>query len=441
MLAAALSAGLFLATTEAVSSLLLGFLAGAAPEPVPRRASGAAPADGPARHRARVQAALVPHPFLGLTVDPTADPAVRAAVLGDPLAVDEHGLLASPRVTPSDVVVAIVGGSMSVDACLDGAEAIARALRSVPDMAAKTFGFRCLGHGGFKQPQALQTIAYLMALGQRLDAVVLLDGFNDVAVTYDEVRRGSFVAYPRDWGLLVAAAFDPARAKRIARIGALEEARVNWAQRFDASPLGATATLSLVRMAVDRQLERALQQTRRDLAELPAGAWGYRELGPGRPLDDQEVVERSVALWFNASRALAALCAGAGLRYHHFLQPNQYDRGSKPLAVEERARSYREDSPYRVPVELAYPRLRAAGVELTRQGVPFTDLSRIFESEPRPLYDDDCCHLSPTGNAALGEAIGRTLAAHWSRPPTPHDRAGARATREGALKPRTEGLR
>ena len=66
-----------------------------------------------------------------------------------------------------------------------------------------------LALGGFKQPQMLAALAYLMALGQRFDVVVELDGFNDVALSFSENKyKGTFPAYPRDWDGLVGQAPD-----------------------------------------------------------------------------------------------------------------------------------------------------------------------------------------------------------------------------------------
>ena len=63
---------------------------------------------------------------------------------------------------------------------------------------------RCVAIGGFKQPQMLGALAYLMSLGQRYDVVVELDGFNDVVLGYTEYKhKGKFPGYPRDWDALV----------------------------------------------------------------------------------------------------------------------------------------------------------------------------------------------------------------------------------------------
>jgi hypothetical protein len=125
------------------------------------------------------------------------------------------------------------------------------------------------------------------------------------------------------------------------------------------------------------------------------------------------------------------LCAAEGMRYHHFLQPNQYVPGSKPMGAAEKAVAYRTDSENRLPVERGYPLLQAEGARLARLGVDFHDLSRLYAAVPQPLYIDDCCHLNREGNAIMGEVVGRVIAAGWQRqgrtgsPGDPARRSGA----------------
>ena len=80
---------------------------------------------------------------------------------------------------------------------------------------------------------------------------------------------------------------------------------------------------------------------------------------------------------------MQALCDLNGIRYAHYLQPNQYLPGSKGLNSEELQNAYDAESPYRAVVEEGYPLLRQAGRELEAAGVDFHDLSLIFEGLAR----------------------------------------------------------
>ncbi len=98
-----------------------------------------------------------------------------------------------------------------------------------------------------------------------------------------------------------------------------------------------------------------------------------------------------------------------GARYFHFLQPNQYVAGSKPLSDEERAKAHDEDSPYRPVAERGYPLLRQVGAELRAAGVWFVDLTEVFSGVGETLYIDTCCHFNAKGNALVSQAIARAV--------------------------------
>lgn len=102
---------------------------------------------------------------------------------------------------------------------------------------------------------------------------------------------------------------------------------------------------------------------------------------------------------------------GAGIRYFHFLQPNQYVGGSKPLSDEERRIAFAPNDPYANYVRLGYPYLREDGLELARRGVRFHDLTHIFAGDAATRYSDTCCHLTKAANELLGAEIGRRMAA------------------------------
>jgi hypothetical protein len=85
--------------------------------------------------------------------------------------------------------------------------------------------------------------------------------------------------------------------------------------------------------------------------------------------------------------------------------------GSKPLAPLELRVAYRENHRFREPVAESYPALREAGRRLVERGVAFHDLTRVFENERRPVYNDDCCHLNRLGNELVAQEIVAAIVA------------------------------
>ena len=95
---------------------------------------------------------------------------------------------------------------------------------------------------------------------------------------------------------------------------------------------------------------------------------------------------------------------------HKNVQPNQYD-GRKPLSEWELTRAFDERSPFKPPVELAYPMLRERGAALRRDGINFHDLSDLFAETTETIYRDKCCHFNRRGRERLAEAIAEHIAA------------------------------
>ena len=99
-----------------------------------------------------------------------------------------------------------------------------------------------------------------------------------------------------------------------------------------------------------------------------------------------------------------------GMEYYHFLQPNQYLPGSKPLSNQEMAKAYLPDTPRARNVRNVYPLLIRQGRYLSNHGVRFFDLTQIFRDNHETLYRDDCCHFNRRGYELLAEAmLGRIL--------------------------------
>lgn len=362
---------------------------------------------------------LVPHPFFGFTYDPE-DELLRSRQGRGALSLNEHGFfelppLPSPREgRPFDV--ALFGGSLAAYVCIDGREALDAALQAVPELRGRPLRLSCFALGGFRQPQTAAAFNYLTILGRSFDVVIVLDGFNDIVLPFNEHKfKGTFPAYPRDWDHLVGGTPDLAAQRRIGRLAYLEAARAGLARRAGRWPWRCSVAAALAWRALDSQLARRIGAAQ---AELDRGApvleRSYAGSGPRVSFaSDAARLEHLAGLWERSSLQMHRLARASGARCFHFLQPNQYVPASKPMSDTERGLAWRADHPYRFPVEQGYPLLQQAGLRLRAQRAHFEDLTRLFEQVAEPLYVDDCCHVSPAGSAAIGRAVGQGVAAAW----------------------------
>jgi len=361
--------------------------------------------------------AEVLHPYLGFVVDPSRRPGYTV-----------HGLPASGKAEAppggAPFTVAVFGGSFAEGMVREAGGAIEDAVREEIGGGRGPVSVQAFAIGGYKQPQQLLALAYFLSLGERFDVVVNLDGFNEVALPGAENGEMVFPFYPRGWPARVSNFIDPRKLSMVATLAKLDEEQKTLARRFSAFPISVSPTANLVWRSLQRGLGSRRSHVSQELDRLSGeqgSRLGYLAAGPGFHYgSDGELYDALAGGWMRASLAMHQLAVSNGIPYLHFLQPNQYVPGSKPLTAAERANAWLEDHPYRRGVEAGYPLLVRRGRELGARGVSFHDLSGIFRGSERSLYADTCCHVNAEGYAIVAAEIGREVALALGRAPR-HD--------------------
>ena len=264
-----------------------------------------------------------------------------------------------------------------------------------------------LAIGGAKQPQQTMILVNNLLLGGEFDLIVNLDGFNEMIFSGENFGEGVSPFFPRAWHNRVG--LTRADILRAGQIGVLRREQARLAAAGETSPLRWSALFGLAQRW--RQESNAAQIIQRNHAlAAVAPAYSLERHGPRRWLTAEDAVLAATArLWYRGSVALARLAALAGAEYYHFLQPNQYVPGSKPLSPGERESAYAPHGFYKSVVERGYPLLREFHRDLPGQGVNYFDLTAIFADHPETLYRDKCCHLNYRGNELLAAAMVRRL--------------------------------
>ena len=354
------------------------------------------------------------HPYLGFLL--------RKAPAWDPdgvMTISQAELYGpdSPLVDggPDDLVVGITGGSVSQQfAQFGGAEALGPLLAALPGLEDRTPRFVMLGGGGVKQPQQLMGLQWLLVQGMRIDVLINIDGFNEVALhEVENERAGVAPVYPRNWRMRVSR-LDMADV--LGERAYLKERRREIARDLLASPLRASHLRQLVWIVRDRSIRYSIRSLEEVLTAFDSeGTEDFVSQGPRQIGSTPESRRaRMVELWRESSLQLERVCRSNGIEYYHFLQPNQYVEGSKPLSEEEQRDAITEKLSYGTFVPAAYPLLQEAGVALAAEGVRFHDLTAVFADHPESIYVDTCCHVNRLGNQILAEAIGAAIAS-WGR--------------------------
>lgn len=340
---------------------------------------------------------FVLHPYFGYTFRPSAAGA-------DPRGF--HSGADAARGGDGQLVVGVFGGSVAMQIA-DPRAALAEAL----EPAARAAGYgsvvvRSYAIGGWRQPQHFFALVRFL---DEIDVAILLDGFNEVIHLGDWHLARQPADYPWSavWGAL---ARDRSTGDTLVRAELIDLHR--GARRataaVDRTSVRRSTLAHLLWRVYAARYEQRVAALRERLASVPAeNSVTSRDVAPA-----QIAVRRDAYLdfWRELVSYSDLICRARGRTFFHFVQPNQYDRGSKPLSAQEREEFTRQTSWFDE-VTPRYARVEQMTARLRGDGVDSSFLGDVFVGTTETVYVDDCCHLNERGVAGLVAAIGERVAA------------------------------
>ncbi|MBM3976800.1 MAG: hypothetical protein FJ299_07400 [Planctomycetes bacterium] len=309
----------------------------------------------------------------------------------------------------------LLGGSVAAQfgEAKSGARALVERLSTHPAVAGRPARVFTYARMGFRQPQSCTQLAFLLAAGFQPDAVVLLDGFNDVALGCNNAHNGVSPLFPSTshWGFLLRHPLSKEGALplflSVAEHNARAEALATVALERGYARSALLGPWAVARSLRERSQAVAAQQQVEALSKT--GTRSVAETGMGFEGDPAQAVDSAVRCWRESSRSMRALCEARGIVYLHALQPALHDPdGGKVPSADERAGAS-IDEYWLEGVRLGYPRLREALGVLRAGGEHALDLSGLFRGVEESVYTD-YCHLDERGNARVAAALADALA-------------------------------
>jgi len=320
--------------------------------------------------------------------------------------------------TDENLIVAIIGGSFASGVSYGGGPGYLESqLKKIPRFSNRKIILYHLAAGGYKQPQQLLQINYFLSMGAEFDIIINIDGFNEVALPgVENLSKGVNPVFPRNWYYYVDASLNP---QLLALYGRRENyilARLRWAQFFSNPAAAFLPSANLLWKFRNLRLTNKIKLADVALVEYHESGeqkLQYATTGPDYHFSSWDEFYQDMAeVWARSSLQLHDLCRGRGIEYFHFLQPNQYVPGSKPMTEEERKKALSSVSMYGKAAGEGYPFLIRQGKWLQNKGVSFHDLTMMFSDNPKLLYIDDCCHLNMPGYGLVVQEITRTIGKH-----------------------------
>lgn len=328
------------------------------------------------------------------------------------------------RTSKDQFIIGIFGGSVARRFYMYEVvhHVLANALQPLPQFQGKEIVILKFANPAHKQPQQLLTLSYYLSIGQELDMVINIDGFNELAVSYLNDKAGVEVSMPN--GIVVAPLISLANKEMAPEDLALSlevlQLKKNVKQTANRLRRCRLSTAYMLRWIQARHFlnqylaksERLNQMKRQEGKDSLVYLKRVEN-----PLGDPEVFERTLDVWRNSSVAMNDLLAARKIPYFEFIQPNQYYATRRQFSAEEEKIAFHDASPFKEPTIKGYPRLLARIDSVRDAGVIVFNAVNVFDETPDIVYMDSCCHYSDKGNEVFSRYVGQSLVTLLSASP------------------------
>lgn len=361
-------------------------------------------------HQFKTKAIFDFHPYVGYVgrkdAQPWADSQKSFNEYGM-LTIDERKYPYEKK--PNEFVVAVLGGSVAEIFANVGERHLNRYLKASYGVDKKVV-FINLATGGYKQPQQLFHLQYALLSGFVFDAVINIDGFNDLVLASNNLDQAVHPVFPSAFhiGLMskmqMNNGLDRQSVKFLSLYYEMYENLLTLLSYIQKRPFKYSVFLNLSGELLTQQFGAKIANLKYSWTTEAAKTISDEYRGP-QYFNAKENFDAVTDIWQHASEMLFAICKANNMHYLHILQPNQYVEGSKLLSKKEREIAISPDNEWGIKARQGYSFLVAKGEMLKEKGVPFYDFSMIFKRNKRTLYVDNCCHFNEEGNRLMARHL------------------------------------
>ena len=298
---------------------------------------------------------------------------------------------------PGKLNVVLLGGSVAQSMGQILREAFQRICRVPPNVVN-------LAIPGYKQPQQLLALTYFLSLGAEYDLIINLDGYNEIVLPFtDNYSVGVNPFFPRNWNLRINRQPSKKILAVIGEVRYLRDLKEEDLEALTSSFFKGSAVYGLLKVQQFKRLNWDIDRTTHKLIKLQQEeVKKFEETGPFFPYKDiRQLYDDAATVWLRSSVLLDQLARENSMEYFHFLQPNQYVKGSKVLTEEERRTAYLEKVNISQSALIGYPILIKQGRKLLEKNIKFFDATMAFAKEKKTVYIDICCHYNELGKELL----------------------------------------
>jgi hypothetical protein len=253
------------------------------------------------------------------------------------------------------------------------------------------------GLGGYKQPQQSIILSTLLSEGFKFDAIVNINGFNELALPLSEnYTLGISPILPRSHNLREAKEHEYLSGQRssslFTKVALVADTLFAWH--------------TLYPYVRSRTISKLLQKERSHIARSITVSQPYRF---NLPLNEDEAFVKAKKIWVKSSLNSYLIAKGNGIPYYEYIQPNQYLERSKKLTLEERQSAITINHLYGKFIRKYYSKISLGDFAIPRGQI--WDGRELYKNISETVYVDDCCHMNSYGMKLMAQDISRRLLA------------------------------
>ncbi|MEG3891099.1 hypothetical protein QT973_11690 [Microcoleus sp. Z1_A1] len=357
------------------------------------------------------------HPFFGFIQQPGPDfrPGFK---------VNNYGFI-SPYDYPlkktkkNQFIIGVFGGSVASNYAVFEVQnkILPQYLKQLPGLKDKEFVILSFATGGYKQPQQLLILNYFLALGQELDLVVNIDGFNEVALSNLNNKNQVDLTMPSIQHILplTSLANNSLSTKAMKATIRIQENKARISQgleRLQNCSLAACDALTsvYVQNLVNNYKTDVIkfEQERTTQKKDDGGSVIYINTNKS-VLPDSAAFEQMAQNWVKSSIFMHKVLSASNVPYFHVLQPNQYYQTKRVFSESEKQIAFNKDTPYAKAVQIGYPALFKKFPNLEKNKINLVNAVNVFDKTKEAVYVDSCCHYNQAGEVVFSNYVGSSI--------------------------------
>lgn len=360
------------------------------------------------------------HPFFGYVMKPGAFTNEKLK-----LKVNKHGFFSLyeypfVKTNKKQFIIGVFGGSVANNLAVEEYknQILSKKLQIYPEFADREIVVLNFGNGGYKQPQQLLILNYFLALGQELDLVINIDGFNEVALSNLNNKAEVEIGMPSVQHIqpLTGLANNNLPPEAMSSIVEINETKKQLKAGIDKLQTCQLALCHAVTSLQVKQLVNNYQQAvvkydsqvKQSNSDTANSSIVYIPKADS-VLQDAAAFEKMASMWYKSSIGMNQILSSRKIKYFHFIQPNQYYPTKRAFTAKEKEIAINKESPYIEGVKKGYPVLLSKVDDLQKARVNVFNAVNILDNTKETVYKDACCHYNSVGEEVLANYVSRSI--------------------------------